>query len=421
MTESDPAEIARRDRTRAPGGAGDDRDRIARSQSTRSVRRSLLRWSILLALGLLLPWIAERQPQLVERLYSKLLFPPIATALGWIGSIAPFSIAQIVVLLLAIALLLSLAVLTNRLLRRDRVGLLRWSRGAMACLAILVWTFELAWGLQYARPPLASRLQLSEVEPTPERLASLTRWLAEDANRSHDMAVRTGEIVPLSGDDDAARQPSNGTSQRFPIEEEDLLAALSRAYRSVEPSMRDVPFSAPKRPRAAGKLLSRLGISGIYFPFTGEATVNALLPPISFPFTAAHEMAHQRGIAREDEANFLAFLACREAGFWYTRYAGSLGAYLRVRRALWKAEPDSVRSMGELLGEGPQADVQTIRDFWARYEGPATAVAEQVNDTYLKANRQEAGVASYDLMVRILVAFQEDGLLDSRSGPATLR
>ena len=181
--------------------------------------------------------------------------------------------------------------------------------------------------------------------------------------------------------------------------------------------MQDVPFSPPKQPRPAGELLSRLGISGIYFPFTGEATVNALMPQVSFPFTAAHEMAHQRGIAREDEANFMAFLACREAGFWCTRYGGSLGAYLRVRRALWKSEPDSIHAMGELLAEGPRADVQTIRDFWARYEGAATAVAEQVNDTYLKANRQEAGVASYDLMVQILVAFQEAGLLDSRSGP----
>src|SRR5690606_20092718 len=151
---------------------------------------------------------------------------------------------------------------------------------------------ELAWGLQFARPPLASPLQLSEVEPTPLHLAALPRWHPEDANRSHDMAGRAGEVVPPSADDDAPPHPANGTSQRFPIAEEDLLAALSRAYRSVEPSMRDVPFSPPKRPRAAGKLLSRLGISGIYFPFTGEATVNALLPPISFPFTAAHEMAH---------------------------------------------------------------------------------------------------------------------------------
>jgi hypothetical protein len=77
--------------------------------------------------------------------------------------------------------------------------------------------------------------------------------------------------------------------------------------------------------------------------------------------------------------------------------------------------------MGELLAAGPQEDVKRIADFWARYEGPATAVAEQVNDTYLKANRQMEGVASYDQMVRILVAFQEDGLLDPSSGPSRSR
>jgi hypothetical protein len=407
----------------APGarvdGAQKSPDARRTDRPPRRIRRSLFRWSLLLAAGLLLPWIAGQRPETVERLYSKLVFPAIAAVLGWSGGLFPFSVAQIVVAFFVVALALSLLLLFIRLFRRDRVGMLGWLRAALAVLAIGVWSFEIVWGLNYARPPLARRLQLSEVDPTPERLASLTRWLADDTNRSYAMAIRTGEIrsgeVALA---DGATPPSvESEATRFLVSEADLLVGLDRAYRSVEPTLRNIGFSPPKRPRAAGGLLSVLGISGIYFPFTGEATVNSLMPPVSFPFTAAHEMAHQRGIAREDEANFMAFLACREAGFWCTRYGGSLGAYLRVRRALWRAEPDSVRTMGELLASGPQADVEAIMKFWAQYEGAATSVAEQVNDTYLKANRQKAGVASYDLMVQILVAFQEDGLLDPATSP----
>jgi hypothetical protein len=425
---------------------------LNRSRSSANLRASLLRWSLLLLAGLLLPWIAEQRPEVVESLYSKALFPGIAAILGWLGALVPFSIAQLAVSLLILGLVLSLFTLLRRLIRRDRKGLSMWLRGTLIVLAIGVWSFEILWGLQYARPALADRLQLSQVEPTVERLASLMRWLARDANHSYAMAVLTGEIGTAAKSSDsgdtgsrdsgdtgsresgdtgdrlatreahAAPTPSDSSaSTGFLVAEEVMIAALARAYGSIEPNLGNVRFSPPKQPKVAGEMLSRFGISGIYFPFTGEATVNALLPSPSFPFTAAHEMAHQRGIAREDEANFLAFLTCREAGLWCTRYGGSLGAYLRVRRALWKAEPDSVRAMGELLAAGPQEDVERIVDFWARYEGPATAVAEQVNDTYLKANRQMEGVASYDQMVRILVAFQEDGLLDPSSGPSRSR
>jgi len=57
--------------------------------------------------------------------------------------------------------------------------------------------------------------------------------------------------------------------------------------------------------------MSYLGIGGVYFPFTGEANVNISMPHTSIPFTACHEMAHQIGFAREDEANFIAYIACK--------------------------------------------------------------------------------------------------------------
>ena len=55
-------------------------------------------------------------------------------------------------------------------------------------------------------------------------------------------------------------------------------------------------------------MLSYLGISGIFIPFTCEANVNATLPDWEIPFTACHELAHQRGFAREDEANYVGYL-----------------------------------------------------------------------------------------------------------------
>src|SRR5690606_21319492 len=54
-------------------------------------------------------------------------------------------------------------------------------------------------------------------------------------------------------------------------------------------------------------LLRKLGIMGIYFPFTGESYIDPSLHLLEKPFTIAHEMAHSFGITNEGEANFAAW------------------------------------------------------------------------------------------------------------------
>jgi hypothetical protein len=68
---------------------------------------------------------------------------------------------------------------------------------------------------------------------------------------------------------------------------------------------------ARPKPALSSPVLSWLGITGIYSPFTAEPNVNMNVPDPDLPFTASHELAHARGFAREDEANYLGSLACR--------------------------------------------------------------------------------------------------------------
>lgn len=360
-------------------------------------------WASLLVAGLLLPWAAAQAPEAVDRLYSRGLFRYTAEALGAIGSLTRVSLAQLVIGLALLLAIVGVFLALRRMRRRRslRAGL-GTPRGWLASLAVLVWLFHLSWGLHYARPPLRDRLGLAAVGPSPENLARLVRFLAAETNRSYDNALDQDEIA-------AGHDGETPSGTRFLQPRSELLEGLDRAYRSITPSMRDVRFSRPKFPEPSGYILTRLGISGFYFPFTGEATVDAELPEVLVPFTAAHEMAHQRGTAREDEANMLAYLACRRSGSWSSRYSGALGAYRRAAVALWRAAPDSFRA--DLLRPGPRADLDVIRRFWQRHEGAATSVATRMNDSYLKANRQREGVASYGRMVELLLAFEEAGLL----------
>ena len=79
-------------------------------------------------------------------------------------------------------------------------------------------------------------------------------------------------------------------------------------------------------------------ISGIYSFFTGEANLNTNYPDFVNVYTTAHEMAHQRGISREDEANFTAFLVCIESESTYVRYSAYLNMFEYLSSALYSAD-----------------------------------------------------------------------------------
>lgn len=84
--------------------------------------------------------------------------------------------------------------------------------------------------------------------------------------------------------------------------------------------------------------MSYADIAGMYFPFTVESNINTDGPFFTIPATMGHEMAHQCGFMREDEANFIGYLACKDATDPLTRYSGYSLAYDYALSALVKAD-----------------------------------------------------------------------------------
>jgi hypothetical protein len=357
----------------------------------------------------------------MEVLYGHAVFPGVAALLSLVGKLTRISVAQV---LIVVAVVVILRIVIGGAARTVRLRSLRRGFGPghryLAAAAVFVWGFSLLWALNYARPPLTEKLSLPRTPPDAENLARLTRILAAETNRAYETAVSGGQLVAgapggaaerTSAEPAAAPEsPGEAGASRFRVSREDVTDRLASAYRVLLPSIGRVSLSSPKYPYLAGWILTRVGISGFYFPFTGEATVDRAMPDASIPFVAAHEMAHQRGTAREDEASFLAYLACRESGLAAAHYSGALEAFGIAYRSLWQASPESGRAMqGRLLDAGPRADREAIRAFWERHEGKAAAISDRVNDLYLKANAQRAGVESYGLAVELLVALEAAG------------
>ncbi|MCC6155564.1 MAG: DUF3810 family protein, partial [Candidatus Hydrogenedentes bacterium] len=161
----------------------------------------------------------------------------------------------------------------------------------------------------------------------------------------------------------------------------------------------------PAKPVLASRIMSELGIAGFYSPFTGEANYNRDMSAFQIVHTIAHEKAHQRCVANEDEANFLGFLACVLSDEPYARYAGYLFAQRQLMGELIKIDPAAVRALVSLRCKGVQSDVTYSKIFWHLYGGTAQNLGHAMNDAYLQANRVDGGAFSYQMSARLLVLF----------------
>jgi Protein of unknown function (DUF3810) len=358
------------------------------------MKRTLAIASALLGpLGLAALELAFRFPHATERVYAEGLYPGVVWFFG-AANRTRFSWAEVAFLPAILLVLIAFARGFRRAPRGKRAR--RMLGLAWTLSGALLWVFLLLWGFNYARPSLEKRLQLPSPGPDPNRLLDAGRRVA-----SHTHAL-FAELAVASG------------PTALPLSFDELDRAIDEGYRELRlPGDSIHSRTTPVKPLASSTIFSYLGISGIFVPFTGEPSVNDLQPDVALPVVWAHEKAHQRGITNEGEANLAAFLVCsRRDAPPYLRYSAFLFAteYL-LGEASTRSPEEEVSALWDLVGEGPKLDVRALMEFWRRYQGRASEVASDVNDTYLRALRVREGVASYGTVVRMLLALDEKGLL----------
>lgn len=317
----------------------------------------------------------------------------VVQALSQVTGLVPFSLFEWLIYSLVAYLLWRLGSVSVLLCRKKFRAVLNQLKEILTVAALLYSAFVLLWGLNYNNPPLHERLGLIR-EPRPaQELAQLGRHLAQRANLSREDVLENAD----------------GTF-KFPADYRDVFqrAPLGFHLAAEEFYFLGGRFGLPK-PILASNLLTHTFITGIYSPFTGEANVNTHVPPATLIFTTMHEIAHQRGIAREDEANFIAFLTSIRHPDPDFRYAGYLNALNYVRRALATTAPPYLEEINSLLSDGVRRDINAGSAFWNQYRGRAQEVASRMNDNYLRFNGVREGVLSYGLVVDLLLAYYEAG------------
>lgn len=359
------------------GGSRDGRRYVVVKQSLKSAGRDLwLPLTILLA-GVLFQRLAALTPWLTERLYARSVYPQLVAGLSSFSRPFSFSVGEALAFLLLAAALACVARFCALLfLRRGGASWRLWAAVKLGSWlgALLLWSFLFSFGLLYQRPPLFELLGYERRQADASELEELGGEIVRGINENYLEARAEGRAAPGA---------------------EEVAALLRESYDSAADlaHLPRGPFAAPKPVYSSG-LLTRLGISGVYSPWTGEPNYNADLPDFQLPFAMAHEMAHQRGVARESEANFVAYLACVNSRDPLVRYSGYRGG-LGVLAELYMLEPEKAKALLRQLGPGFREDSRRAARFWAKAAGPLGSFSYQLNDLYLRANRVRAGAADY--------------------------
>jgi hypothetical protein len=334
--------------------------------------KRLLKGSVgLLLLSVLLFVLGRAFPLCLEQVYGG-VFPVVAAAQAGLLSMVPLSVSELSILLL---LLLCL----------------RWlSRGLRPLLSGLAWLIPLLlasgillWGLNHCRPPIAQRLGWSMEQPLQAELAGLIGELS-------------GELKALEGSfEELELAPSTDALEQLLTSTFDRQAKQWSWLRGADARLR-VPL--------ARGLLARLGIAGVYSPWTGEAHLEGSLPGPIIWHTAAHEVAHQRGIAREEEANFIAWVVLRDAPEAAARYSARFALLNQALGALGRQNAELAGELRQTLHPALQERRTLVRQFWRLRQGALSRATGRVNDSYLKAAGQEQGLRSYGLVLDLVLA-----------------
>lgn len=359
-------------------------------------KRSLIYSLVCLLLSALLTFLA-RSSESFAQWYGHTLPPFFVNTVGRFFSIFPFSVFEFMIYTVALGLLLYIVWSIYLVLKRAprlKMRLFSSLSHFLCILTSLLLIFTLTAAIHYSSPPITAGTDTSIKEHSRSELLGLSFLLVDEITKlTNDVIFDEQGFLFLEDLDlgETAAEAMRGLEDRYP--------SLSGYY----PSPKPILFS---------KGMSHLGITGIFSPFTIEANYNRDIPPFLIPYTVSHEFAHLKGFMREDEAGFLAYLACRDSRSPQFQYSGTLNALLYTLNELYNDVDRSIYDAVFLsIPESVRLEMAYSRGYWKRHTTAVTTIAKSANDKYLMANAQTDGVKSYGRMVDLLLEEYEHQIM----------
>ncbi len=325
----------------------------------------------------------------IEKYYSTGIYPAISAFLKYLFGWLPFSLGDILYGAVIISLLTRLYKAAKKIMQKQYKpdSLKTTAYTSVSTLLLIYISFNLLWGLNYNRKGISYQLGIQKEKYSTAELTMLDSILVIKVNenkaaliRQHKKYLNTTETF------DAVANAYENASRQYPW----LLYTPTSAKTSLW-----------------GWAGNYLGFTGYYNPFTGEAQLNTTVPKFMQPFTACHEVAHQLGYAKENEASFVGYLAAVSSGDSLLYYSTYLDMYLYAYSNLLFADSSKARFFSKQLLPEVKADIKELRDFNKAHQSPLEPLSKWLYKKYLENNQQPSGLLSYDEVIGFLIAYQK--------------
>lgn len=345
-------------------------------------------WAILGVIALGIRYVAAQNPEATDDVYSRVFFPGIRNVVDLTLGRLPFPS----VYLFIVSVMLVIGIYFFRL--RKRTGwknrVLYSLRALLNGVGALIFFFLFLWGFNYQRTPIVQQLGLTPHSLNLEELKSevlITQRLAQQYRNAitRDTAA-IEEILPY---------PELEKVVRVNIADNLDMLGLNFTGRP-----RTKLFPPPG-------FMRKMGILGIYFPFTGESYIDPTLHALEKPFTVAHEMAHSYGVTDEGEANFIAWVICTNSDDQLLRYSGQLRLLMYQIRDYYRMAPEEYREWLKKLDPGIRNDMMSIKSNSDAIQAFSLELSRKTNDVFLKTQGVKAGINSYQQLPKLAFAWRE--------------
>ena len=317
------------------------------------------------------------------------LSAPVRLFMAKLTVVLPFSLAEIFVFSspLLLAILIFLAIKNGRKGKKSSIKFL-FVLLAIICLlfVLFVWTYSSG----YHTSPIEDKMNLDRGSLSKEELYASSQIIANELN----------ELCKDVNYDESG-------ASTHPYSYDEMSQLICTGYSNFANKYGVLrTFSSRIKPLLVSEPLTYTHLSGIYTFMTGEANINSNYPDFIIASSSAHELAHQRGIAREDEANFIAFAVLLETNDSFLKYCAYLDVYSNVLNDLYSADKDLYFDVVSKVDERVLNDLRSYSRFFEKYaNSKASEVVDSVNDSYLQANGQENGTKSYGMITELVCAY----------------
>ncbi|MFI3324562.1 MAG: DUF3810 domain-containing protein [Clostridia bacterium] len=341
---------------------------------------------LLVPISLILIQICKSNSYFTEQYYSLTVYPVIAKIWGFVFSLVPFSVGEILLVGTVFFMPCYLIFSIVKTIKTKKIKTIKnFALNITAFASVVFFMYTIFCGLNYYRLGFEYYFGVDDTQYSVEELQEMCIYLITTG----------GEIRETLTDEDF-----DYTDYEMAEKTQDVFSKFSTDYKEI-PSKID---SAPK-PVILSELMSRIKITGVFFPFTIEANVNVDTVDYSVPYTMLHEQAHQWGFMFENEANFIAWLAGKTAEDDVIRYSAYMSATTYAMNSLYSADKELYYEAATYYSDLQWQDLYEKSAYWEPYnDTTASDTWTEVNDTYLKANGQEQGVISYGEVTELILS-----------------